>query len=222
MTRLAGAAQNTKESMKVDEATRKMLNQPLDESNVGTPLREFVGTFDSYYTTQNKFDKTTVNILFRDIDVVETESPPYTDDTFTMMLGLAKKAKSKWGYFFNSLKAVVVDDEPLEAAVGKRFRVKVTSGHPIWDKESNKEIMHSVWEVIGIESAPASTGADPGMVAMDLINGKTDAEFISAAAANPVIATDAQFRASIINKSWQKMMVESGSIVQVDGRYQLA
>lgn len=187
-----------------------------------TPLREFTGILDGI--TPGEFGKKDLN--FKEVEVVESIEP-YNFPTATLSIKYSNRLDSGWGIFGESLVKFLGEDEDVKDTYGLRFHMKMEEGHEYSgkDKETGKPFVGDVWRVVELEGhetseAPANEKAAPGKPAVkanaamaraiELLDGKTLAEFNKAAYADPIIRKDVAFQKTISDKSFVKQVMADG------------
>jgi len=201
------------------------------QDGFGTPLRRFVGVFDGYTKEPAQgYEGTRVNLNFKDVEVLESIEP-YNFPTATINIGLSNKKKSKWGYFAQSMCEFLPDNQDIPDAKGKKVGMVFTDGKderplgkPIWNRDADRtefpdgEVPNAVWIVYEIEGATVAAAGTVAMTSTDrakeLLDGKSLGDFNKAAFADQMIRKDAELQRSITDKSFQKVMLESGEFTK--------
>lgn len=210
------------------------------DSDFDNPLREFTGTFDGYDTAPaTGYAGTRIELKFKDIDdVVVAAGHVYNFPTTVLNIGQSNKNKSRWGYFGNSLAALMPPDEDIKEQKGKIMRLKFCDGQdgrpepkPIWNRDADpgeypdKMVPTPVWIVVELEGKAAGEGS-PGVSAAEWAEqnliGKSKAQFNKWAFADPSVRKDKDLQRSIQDKSFIASLVQLGRVVEdEDGIFQL-
>ncbi len=211
----------------------------LVDSDFENPLRKFDGTFAGFDTAPAQgYAGTRIDLKFKDIDnVVVAPGFVYNFPTASINLGLSNKNKSRWGYFANSLAALLPADEDIKDCEGKVLSLEYCDGQkgsddliraepkPIWNKEADpaefadKMVPTSVWIVTAIEGVSAggateTDGGDAADWALENLIGKTKAEFNKWAFKDSRIRKDTGLQRSITDKSFITSLVQLEKIAE--------
>jgi len=189
----------------------------LVDQDFGTPLREFKGTLDGYNPEERQFG-TFVVLNFKDIEVIESVEP-YEFPTAIISIKHSNKKRSGWGILSDSLAQFLASDEDIKDAIGKEWHLKMKVGHIYGqDRNTKEDMVGNPWQCIGIDGAGAAGGAGSlptGKArAIELLIGKTRAEFNKVAYADPIIRKDPELQRSITNKSFIAAILLSGEMVE--------
>ena len=189
-----------------------------------------------------------VTLCFRDIEVIETIEP-YNLPTFTFSMSLSNRKKSRWGVFGVSLNAVLDQQytpeqlDPvnpnyvkpsarmdIKDCINKRLGLVVADGEEgrpqppiLYDGRADEDKPTPAWTVYMVEGVGVigMQGVTPIEKAMQILDGKTQAEFNSAALADPVIQGDAQLLQAITMpvsaaNSFTTVMLTTGQFTKDD------
>jgi hypothetical protein len=205
------------------DSLRDLINKKPVEGGFNSPLREFKGKLLSWEPNEDKkFNRTRVQLDFVELEVIES-TEPYTLPTTQILIPHSERNKSKWGYFYNSLLEAMGEGSNLDMAVGMRLHVKVTGGHKIWDKDTNGEKEHELFTVVGIEGMTPAAGVaqkSASIIAIELLDGKTEQEFNQAALRDNAIKSDPALIAQIVGRQFVQAMVTAGAFTKdADGRF---
>lgn len=168
----------------------------LEESGApATPLRDFEGMlqgWEPYELTATWGKSIMVKFNFTELNVLESITP-YGFPQATVEIRYSEKANSKWGIFAKSASAYIPADEELDWLIGKNIHIKLTPGHLLWN--GTAEVDQSCFEMVGIAgdamvSGVAVNTGTSRQIAVDIADGKTEAEFNQASMANPTVAAD--------------------------------
>lgn len=187
----------------------------LRDSEFGTPLRDFSGVLDSYYPDDRKFG-TFVVLSFKDVEVIKSDEP-YNFPIAQVAIKLSGTKNSAWGIFAESLAVFLKEEEDFKDCVGRRMGLRMEIGHVYGkDRESQEDMVGNPWTVYELEGAAASgivlpTAADR---ALELLIGKTRAEFNKAAYADPIIRKDTALQRAITDKSFINSQLQLGKVVE--------
>jgi hypothetical protein len=193
-----------------DEQELPVTTRGLTSSDFqGTPLRHFMGTLDEIVKEPGKF-KERFNINFSGIDVIES-TEPYPYATATISIPGSNRWSSRWGIFAKSVNAIIPETEDILDQTGKRFEMKLTPNHMLYDGKEQKELPKECWEVVSIDGVSAETAAVPlNELLEEELNGKTLPEFNKAVFANPAVRNDKDLMKSLQDGSFVKGLVDSG------------
>ena len=199
----------------------------LVDSDFDIPVRECDAIFGGYDTAAaTGYDGTRVDLHFSELDnVVCAPGQVYNLPTLNINVGLSNKHKSKWGYFGDSLAALLPPDEDIKDAVGKSMHIVLADGQegrpapkPIWNRDADpaefpdKMVPTPVWLVTSVGGVSAGEAADSGQSAADYaeenIFGKTRAEFNKWAYSDPKIRKDTALQRSITDKSFINSLIQ--------------
>lgn len=188
----------------------------LVDSEFGTPLREFKGRLKEYYPEDSQYG-TQVILNFTDIEVVRS-AEPYNFPIATLRIKLSNKKRSGWGIFGDSLAELLPPDQDIKDCVGKMMTLVMEEGHVYGqDRNTGEDLIGNPWKVIELEGALAAGGvALPTAAnrALELLIGKTRAEFNKAAYADPIIRKDTALQRAITDKSFINAQVQLGAVVE--------
>lgn len=197
----------------------------LVDSDFDLPVREFDGTFDGYETAPaTGYEGTRVNLNFKDIDNVIAVSP-FNMPTVVINVGLSNKHKSKWGYFGDSLAALLPPEEDIKDCKGRTMHLVLADGQdsrpapkPIWNRDADpsefpgKMVPTPVWIVTAVEGVTAADTSSGAQSAADWAEenllGKTRADFNKWAYADPKVRKDTALQRSITDKSFINSLVQ--------------
>lgn len=179
----------------------------------GTPLRRFKGKFHSYATRPlNQWGKTPVDLNFQDVQVVES-TEPYPFPTASISISLSKTKGSAWGVFAGSLAKFLDKSGDIQQAVGKVMELALTPGHSFGkNRQTNEPIISDCWEVIALEGSGVKV--DPTVRALELLDGKTAAEFNQRVFADPVVKQDSKLLSSILDNTFLPAQEAAGKIIK--------
>lgn len=196
----------------------------LTDSEYGTPLRKFYGVLDNYVPEDRTFG-TFVVLNFRDVEVI-VSAEPYNFPIATIAIKFSKKKNSGWGVFGDSLANLLKEDEDVKDCIGRRIGMQMEEAHVYGkDKSTGEDMTGGAWTVFELEGGAA---AGVSVVAskdraLELLIGKTRAEFNKAAYADPIIRKDTALQRSITDKSFINSLVQLGTVVEDEnGVFQLA
>lgn len=218
----------------------------LVDSDFDMPARSFDGKFAGYEQRTIKYgsggEGTIVDLNFADVDnVICALGSVYNLPTITLGVGQSNKHKSRWGYFGDSLAALLGDDEDLKDCDGRVFSMVFCDGQdgrpapkPIWNRDADTEkhpdkmVPTAVWIVTAVDGAgapSAATAPDDGQTnaeyAEELLVGKTRGDFNKAGLADPRLRKDTGLQRSIVDKSFITSLVQLGKVTEDgDGVFQ--
>ena len=117
-----------------------------------TPLKEFVGKFDSYTTPQNRWGGIQIAIKLNQVQVLQSDAF-YPQATAEISIKYSERESSAWGIFGTSAaKALGIEVETLEVDYLKNQILHLirTDNYPIGKDKEGKEMKGTVWEVVEI------------------------------------------------------------------------
>ena len=199
----------------------------LVDSNFENPLRKFTGTFDGYDTAPAiGYAGTRVDLNFKDIDnIVVAKGFVYNFPTAVINVGLSNKHKSRYGYFADSLAALIPEEEDIKDCKGKVMTLVFCDGQDerpapklIWNKDADpaeypdKMVPTPVWIVAEVEGVSAggevaSVSSAAEWAEQNLI-GKTRAQFNKWAFADSKVRKDSALQRSISDKSFINSLLQ--------------
>ena len=211
----------------------------LVDSDFDNPVRECDAIFDSYETAPaTGYDGTRVSLNFKDLDNVIAVAP-YNLPTMVINVGLSNKHKSKWGYFGDSLAALLPSEEDIKDCKGRTMRLVFADGQegrpspkPIWNRDADpaefpdKMVPTPVWVVASVEGIAATSEIAASTVsaadwAEENLVGKTRANFNKWAYGDPKVRKDTALQRSITDKSFINSLMQLGRIHEdADGIFQ--
>lgn len=209
-----------------------------------TPLREFVGTLESITGDIQERNGRQIQYAvynFAELEVIAS-TEPYPMPIAQIPLPISNTKRSQmgvWGASIDKLINIDTAGQPLPDGspnlkkqgylIGKRLRVKLTEGHPTWDRNQGKEVPRSAFEVMVIvgegtvtsapQTVPAGTTAAPTgspslQKALDILEGKSLQEWYQAVFADPVVKADGALVTKIIQNALIPPMEAAGLIVK--------
>jgi hypothetical protein len=191
----------------------------LTDSGFDSPLRDFRGTFDSWAVKEDtRFDRTrvVVQLNFKDVEVLESVEP-WEFPIATIEIGHSNRKRSRWGVLAESALKFIPDGD-IGDLVGHTLRMKVTPGHMLYDGRQGKEVPTEAWEIIEIDgrgsgkSAQVTIKRTPEQAALQILHGKTLAEFNQQVLRDPDVRTDSNLLLSIINNTWVQSQIAAGNV----------
>jgi len=127
-----------------------------------TPLRDFKGRLTDIGGEMREGNWGSYLVVLynvTDVEVIESVEP-YTSPIAQIEIPHSSKAKSKMGYFGNSIdriiNATLAPDVAAEMAknqdylVGKTCRFVFTPGHMLWNGESKQDLPTNCWEILEV------------------------------------------------------------------------
>lgn len=232
-------------TMDSNELLGKLKTRGFETGFQRTPLREFIGRLDSITSAMvERFQPPRLEVLynFSELEVIQS-TEPYQFPIAQISLMHSNRDKSVMGYFGASVDRVVnaefydKDGKPVDPPagqlvkgqgylIGKVLHMKLTPGHPIWDKESGLEKPRECWElteIVGEASptkaqagtAPASGGViTPVQRALQILDGKTLQQFNNEVFKDSVCKADADLVGSIINNQFIPPLESTGMVTK--------
>ena len=192
---------------------------------------------------------TRININLKELDVKEAIEP-YHFPIYTFQMSLSNRKKSRWGVFGESLNAILdsqyTEDQlnslnpayvkpsdrlDIKDCIGKRIGIVMADGEDgrpeppmLYDGRAGVQADRPTptWTVYEVEGIGVTGGAqNPMDLAMELLDGKTLADFNSAALANPVIRGDTALLQAIslpptASASFANTLVTAGKFTKDD------
>lgn len=214
----------TTEATEARVSTRGLVEGGYEQS----PLRRFRGKFAGYTTAPaTGYAGTRVTLNFTEVDVLQSVAP-YNFPTAQLETGLSNRKKSKWGYFSDSLNALMDEEEDIQDQEGKLMEMVFCDGlderpapRPIFSAKADIEeypdrmVPTPYWAVAELEGVVAGAEKQtPAGRAEELLDGKTLAEFNKAAYADPLVKTDVELQRAITDKSFVKSMLSAGTFTK--------
>ena len=189
----------------------------------GTPLRKFWGKL-AEITPRADRDRTMVDLNYMDVEVLELiPGAVYPHPIAQLNIRYTKRERSGWGKLIQSAEKIGYDD--LKALLDKRILMEAHMEQYGTNQETNEVIQGLVWEVREVEGGSAGVGAAvaagpvaPMEVALDLVHGRTQAEFAEAALQNTVLRTP-ENQKGIFDNSLLSGLVASGQVELEGDRY---
>lgn len=195
----------------------------------GYPLVKFSGVLDSYYDEEDNFSNTQVHLNFTDMEVEEAVEP-YPFPIAELTVKYSNYKRSGWGIFAESLAKCLGDDEDLPDLIGRKVTMAYTQGHDMGFKDKNWQaevdddgnatneserpnVVIAAWEVIAVDGVGAGTaGVSPYDRLIELLDGKTRAEFNKAALSDPLIKAQgvAYIKAQITSRVFVSDAIKDG------------
>jgi len=190
-----------------------------------TPLKKFTGHFDEYTVVarKGKFAKEgqqDVHLKFSNMKDIISDSP-YEYKTTVLALKYSDALKSGWVIFENSIASLLGKPEGtvgIDNVVGMDLTMEREDDYFFFhDEKTGKDSKGTVWRVTsGTGKASATT---PLAKAVELLEGKSKAEFPAIAIADDVIKTDATLCNSIIEGTFFDTKEVTEMYNEVDGKY---
>jgi hypothetical protein len=186
-----------------------------------------------------------ISLNIRDIEVLEAVEP-YHLPIFTININQSNRKKSRWGVLGESFNQVVdsqLTKEQLDPtnpafvkpenrmdikdALGKKIGLVMSDGvggrpepHMLFDGRTQKDEPTTAWMVYMVDGArPGVTAQSAWDIAVELLNGKTLADFNTLALANPSIRSDTALLQAVSKPltaadSFANTMVDSGQFIR--------
>ena len=199
--------------------TRNLIDSDVGPLRRFTGILDSMPTEEQSYGEGESARKSTrVSLNNKDIEVIEAVEP-YQFPIYTMSMSLSNRKKSMWGVLGQSLNAILDQQytaeqldptnpayiKPSERAditggIGKRVGYVMADGEEgrpappmLWDGRAEKDVPRPCWTVYSIEGVGVAggQGKSPMDKAMELLDGKTLADFNAAALADPQVRGDA-------------------------------
>lgn len=200
-----------------DELTDKVTIRGLVDGSdyQATPLREFKGKFVSHKAeTDTRYNKVKVTLNFSDLQVIET-TEPYNLPIAEIPINFSDRKRSKWGILSDSLVKFLKESEDLKDAYGRTLHMKYTPDHNFGkNKQTGEDMVQGAWEVIGIDGA--TTKVDAVERVIQLLDGKTEAEFGQVVFQDVIVKGDSKVQDSIVNKTMIPSLITAGKVKKDD------
>jgi len=189
-----------------------------------TPLKKFTGHFDEYTVVarKGKFAKEgqqDVNLKYSNLSDLVSDSP-YEYKTTVIALKFSDALASGYVVFENSIAKLLGKPEGsvgIDNIVGMDVTMEREDNYVFFTDDNGKESKGTVWRVTsGTGKASATT---PLAKAVELLEGKSKAEFPAIAIADDVIKTDATLCNSIIEGTFFDTKEVTEMYNEVDGKY---
>ena len=182
------------------------------------PLRDFKGTFEKYRTETRTFrDGGTglyVVLDFTDVQVIEA-AEPYDFPIATLDFPYSRRRTSRWTILGDSATKLVKPDQDIRDMVGMRLHMKMAT-YDLYDGRAQKAVPQLAWEVVGIEGAgTAQVKQSPEARALEILDGKTLAQFNQEVLKDPLIRTSA-IGQEVMDRTFVPRQIEL-MVVTVDG-----
>jgi len=235
----------------IEEVLAQLKTRGFESGGFTTPLRDFYGRLTEItgvMRTGNSGPYLQVLYNFGELEVLES-TEPYLAPTAQIAVSQSTRERSRMGYLGHSIDNIInaglPDDAPAEQVKGQEFlrgkrqRWVITGGHPIWNQQQGKEIPVECWTVMEVEGfnastpIPATTGttadgsAATGKTAMqeaiDLLDGKTLADWQQVVFTNDIVRVDTELVNKILGGQFVPEIVSSGAFtIDGDGVYHKA
>jgi len=153
----------------------------LEEGYQAIPVKHFKGKLESFNTemrTNVTPAKEYVNLLFTELDIIET-SEPYNFPILQLSFPRSKRKTSYWGVLGESGLKHLGENEDFPNLQGRYLELKVTPGHMMWDASKGEETGRDCWEILSVsgEAGAKPSGTSPLNRALELLDGKSEADF---------------------------------------------
>jgi len=147
-----------------------------------------------------------VNIILSlgEVKVIEADSP-YPFKTAELTIRASESTNSKKGIFEKSIDAVLglsgeEDDSPIWLLEGAVITLERQDDYVFFTRKDGVTGKGTVWRVVEIQGAKAKQS--PLDKALELLEGKTEGEFVMAAAGDTVIRQDMDFLRTITSRQF--------------------
>lgn len=181
-----------------------------------SPLKQFKGRYAGH-KTEPAYDPKKIRVIlqFTDVDVIDS-TEPYQFPTAEIRINHSTKKGSMWGIFSESLLKLIDDDKDLKDCKGMVLEMKLTPDHHFGEnKDTGEEIVRSAWEVLSVEGKKGSTSkVNASDRALQLLNGKTLAQFHQIAFADPAIKGDTALQEAILDETFVTAMLAAGKLTK--------
>lgn len=213
--------QNNFRRIKLSEIDNQISVRNLKDSQFGTPLQDFEGTYVGFETEINaKFNKTIVVLNFKDIQVHKS-TEPYPFPIAQIRINFSQSKGSAWGIFAGSLVKLLKPEQDIKDASGMHIRLQLTPGHKFGTDKTQgsptygQEIIRDCWEVVGV-SGESAKAADGAARALELLDGKTAPEFSQVVFSDPAVKADAAVLQAILGNTFIPSMMQQGKVTKDD------
>jgi len=225
-----------------EQVLAQLKTRGFEEGFQRTPLREFWGKLDSYTGEMrdgNNGSYLVVLYNFSEVEVLQS-SEPYVSPIAQLEIPHSARAKSKMGYWGESIDKIINAGVPLNVPqeevknqdylIGKTGRYMLTPGNMIWNVAEKMEKPVECWKLmelrgVGTPSAgkPTQGTATPGpanptqssmQVALNLLNGKTEQQWHQEVFANPVVKADSSLVNDIIGRKFLPPLEAAGIVTK--------
>jgi hypothetical protein len=186
----------------------------------------FEGTLKEYTVQPRtgswaKEGQETVILMFTDIKVIESDEE-YGLKTAIIGINFSDSVNGGWVWFEDTIAEAIdvsTDDVCVDMIVGKRMKMTRTDNHLFFkDTKKNTESRGSVWSVSDVkDSEGGSTSAIDE--ALELLDGKTKAEFTKLAMRDSAIKKDSKISKAILNGSFFDNAEVTSAFDVIDGKY---
>jgi len=228
--------------MNQEQVLSQLRTRGYETGGFRSPLRHFRGRLDSITGAmvqrgEMPAAKLEVCYNFSELEVFESSSPyPFPVAQITVMH--STRDKSGMGILGASMDKILNDGldpnapqdkaKNQDALVGVMQEWKVTGGHMMWDVAKKEETPREAWEVVWAEgfggtpnsgvapapTTPAATGVPATQRAIDLLDGKTQAQWNNIVFQDATVKADASLINSIITGDFVSALEESGVVTK--------
>ncbi len=196
----------------------------LSSGGLGTVLRKFKATLVDYIPEEKEVANSSpprksvsVKFQFKDLEVIAA-TEPYALPIVEFTIPFSKNLASRWGIFATSVNGIIPPNEDIKDQKGKVFVMEATPHHKMRVKQqdgswADQEI--DAWEVVSIDGRVKGSAANikmksPQEILEDLLDGKTKADFNSAAYALDAVKNSPDLQRSITDSSLLNALVTTG------------
>ena len=212
--------------------TDEISTRGLTSGGLGTVLRKFKGTLVDYIPEERDVPNSSpprksvsVKLQFKDIEVMAA-TEPYAFPTVEFSIPFSKNVASRWGIFATSVNSIIPPNEDIKDQKNKVFVMEATGGHKMRTKGENNTWVDTeieAWEVESINGKGKGTAAGikvktPQQILEDLLDGKTKADFNSAAYALPEVKNSPDLQRTITDSSLVTALVTTGKFTVDDNK----
>lgn len=186
------------------------------EEGRSSPVTKFRGRLDDARVSYDeRRSRAVVTFYWSDIEVIVSD-PPYPYPTFSFTINSSNRASSSFGVLVESVSKIFGHkDWAWSEQMGKTFVMELTPDHRFGNNREGNPIIASCWEAQAIEGEGA-VGIKPSDKAIELLSGKTLAEFQQLALADPVVREDAALVGLILSGGFVTSLLATGKVVVDD------
>ena len=223
-----------------DEVLAQLKTRGYEEGFQRTPLRDFWGILDSYTGEMRSGQNGSYLVViytFSNVEVIKS-TEPYTAPTAQLEIPHSVKARTKMGYWGESIDKIINAGVPLDVPqekvknqdflIGKLGHYKLMPGNMIWNSQEKAEKPIDCWKLIELKvgnmpSNPTPAGI-PGigtptqessiLTALKLLNGKTEQQWHQEVFTNTIVKADSALVNSIISRQFLKPFELAGTVTK--------
>ncbi|MFA5384165.1 MAG: hypothetical protein WC364_05800 [Eubacteriales bacterium] len=229
-------AQEVTKILSQEEVLSQLKTRGYEEGFQRTPLRDFWGVLEGYTGEMRSGQNAPYLVViytFNSVEVIES-TEPYTMPTAQLEIPHSAKAKTKMGYWGDSIDKIINAGVPLDVPqdqaknqdylLGKMGRYKLMPGNMIWNTQAREERPVECWKLIELREGTgpiAGTPTTPGaqaessiLLALKLLDGKTEQQWHQEVFVNPIVKADSALVNNIISRQFLKPFELAGTVTK--------